>query len=192
MPPPFPKGGQGGFSVAELMVVMGIIALALGIGTFMSLTWSNQAKFSSLVRAFPHAVDLARSQAIARREDPTTGLKRTYLQITPKTDWSFKEDYRIEKVTAGNEYVIQFQFVDKKLSDGATRYYEVVMNGVTIPPAPSQISQSRIRFDPRGFALKETTPGNNDWKPSPYTFEFKCNRLSRTIPMAINPFGRIQ
>ncbi|MFZ5865643.1 MAG: pilus assembly FimT family protein [Thermodesulfobacteriota bacterium] len=188
-----------GFSVLELIVVLGIIGLALGIGTYMAMTWSQQAKFSSMVRTFRSAVDLTRARAIARQgDDPTTGRKRrTYLQITPMAAWTFKEDYRIVETVATDtptlhEVVIQFQFVDKKLTDGTTQYYEIVMNGVTMPPAPSTVSQSRILFDPRGFALRETSPGNNTWRPSPYNFEFKCNRLSSTVAVAINALGRIQ
>ncbi|MEW6533900.1 MAG: prepilin-type N-terminal cleavage/methylation domain-containing protein [Thermodesulfobacteriota bacterium] len=188
-----------GFSVLELIVVLGIIGLALGIGTYMAMTWSQQAKFSSMVRTFRSAVDLTRARAIARQgDDPATGRKRrTYLQITPMSGWTFKEDYRIVETVATDtaalhEVVIQFQFVDKKLTDGTTQYYEIVMNGVTMPPAPSTVSQSRILFDPRGFALRETSPGNNTWRPSPYDFQFTCNRLSKTIAVAVNAFGRIQ
>ena len=88
--------------------------------------------------------------------------------------------------------MIQFQFVDKTLTGSTTKYYEIVMNGVTMPPAPSPASQSRILFDPRGFALRETSPGNNTWRPSPYNFQFRCNRLSKNIDVAINAFGRIK
>jgi Tfp pilus assembly protein FimT len=185
--------------VLELIVVLGVVGLALGIGSYMAMTWSQQAKFSAMVRSFHNAVDLTRARAIARQgDDPTTGRKRrTFLQITPVSAWTFKDDYRIVETVASDtatlhEVVIQFQFVDKTLSGSTTKYYQIVMNGVTIPPTPSPASQSRILFDPRGFALRETSPGNDNWRPSPYTFEFKCNRISRAITIAVNAFGRIQ
>ncbi len=190
-----------GFTVLEIVAVLGIFLMALGIGFATLGDWRAQSRFNGVLRGFQNAVTLTRARAIARQKPVILQVRKP----VPRDQWKASENYVIREVycktpacperadyTDGREYWLEFQFVDEKKRDG-TDDYQLIIGGTIINAslnynAASATERGAICFNARGYAM---VPQQNA-APSEFLNSMLSEYLRRQVMVRVSPIGDIE
>ena len=139
---------QNGYTVVELLIVLGIITIVAGLGLFLSADTYRSSNFSAGVDAVTVSLQRARSRAINNIDAKRHGVKITggdYVIFTTDNNYTGRDATKDEIIAGGAGFVFSGadEFVFDRLS-GKTTAGDVTVTAGGKTATISINSQGRI------------------------------------------------
>lgn len=112
------RAAQAGVTLLEMLVVLGILAIVLGIGLPSLLRWQQKATVTSAVTQL--SMDVARARSLSKRDSRATEVKVTGARVYEVDGQSRTLPGGVEFTVTGTAVAFQPPFGTVNLPTGAT------------------------------------------------------------------------